>query len=799
MRHIVLLMLVLLSAREVTALSPRARVDSLFREATAQVGLVPPEVSIKAFERVLKLDWNHAPAHYEIAKQYIEMNTPLTRQSARKALDEALRLDPENTDYMMTLGELLSRQGFTFNAERQYGKLSTEDAGNAGAAYWVGFYAVQEYLALIDKKQFVRLDRDGSGVMYYWETFAEKALERAEKSLQQSIKANPGLKGAYNLLGLLHIETGRPEALVFLFKRLLNQSPGDKDGLLFCGLGYHIQGKLNVAYNYYRRAVERMTGAERSLMESVDIVSSEEDRRRLAAAITYGDSIGENWTRNLLDRYWRSQDPLFLTRFNERKMEHYGRVAYANLRFARPFKGIEGWQTDPGMAFIKFGRYVGRDVWFLRKVWNYENFRIWFENGDGLDGWRFSRGSDTGKSARESTETIWVPVCRGMVRITRMRVNPSDHYSGRDRKEALWRTPRRSARKVFQDNPQRYIDPYRERKYRMPRQVAAFREADSIRVEFAYAIPKARVKVSDSDGYVDLEDGVFLFDEQWDEVYKRKTYANMPWPEFHEETETKSDSLRRNHIVSFRELRVPYGTHRIVVEVRDRGTGSIGTFRELRAFEAADSLLAVSDLLLASEIETKTSFPEGRNDLRITPNPLHTYSRSEPVFIYLEIYNLKKDRFGRTKYRISYRLTQPDREEILPGRFAAVDEPGTNTTVQIQTIVEEGTDDTSDEIWETDDTDDEIWEDEAYVTYRVKYSLPERNRISEEIKSVSRARKGAETTVTSRYEGNQKNDFTFLQVDARSAPAGFHKLIVTLKDLYTGETAERHVVFRLVE
>ena len=158
MRHIILAVFLLLSASEALASTNSARMESLFREASAQVGKVPPEVSIKAFEEVLKLDWRFAPAHYEIAKQYLEMNTPLTRQSARKALDEALRLDPENTDYVMTLGELLSKQGFTFNAERLYRELSTEDVGNAEAAYWEGFYAVQEYLALIDKKQFVRLD-----------------------------------------------------------------------------------------------------------------------------------------------------------------------------------------------------------------------------------------------------------------------------------------------------------------------------------------------------------------------------------------------------------------------------------------------------------------------------------------------------------------------------------------------------------------------------------------------------------------------------------------------------------------
>ena len=127
MRHLLVSMLMFLSASEVLALSKSAQMDSLFRNALAQVGQVSPEVSIKAFEKVLKEDWEFAPAHYQIAKLYIEMNTPLTRQSARNALNEAMRLDPENNDYQMTLGELLSRQGFTFNAERHYRKLAEVD------------------------------------------------------------------------------------------------------------------------------------------------------------------------------------------------------------------------------------------------------------------------------------------------------------------------------------------------------------------------------------------------------------------------------------------------------------------------------------------------------------------------------------------------------------------------------------------------------------------------------------------------------------------------------------------------
>lgn len=801
------MLVVLLTTAEARAATNDARRDSLYREALALVGQVQPKASIKAFEQVLKLNWKFAPAHYEIAKLYMELNTPLTRQSARKALDEAMRLDPENKDYHLTLGELLGRQGFTYNADREYRNLAAADTGGAEAAYWAGFFAVQEYLALIDKVAFVRFDRSSMGTgnygatgnmqyesigkVFYWKTFARQALERARGYLTQSIDVDPEFRGAYNLLGLLHVETGQPEALVLLFKRFLKHSPEDKDAFMFCGLGYQMLGEMDVAHNYYRRALERMSGEVRSMMESVDILASKDERARMAQASTYGDGVGEYWRSDRLDRFWRRQDPLFLTAFNERKMEHYGRVAYANLRFTRHFKEIDGWQTDPGKAFIKFGRYVNRDVFAAMKVWNYGEFRIWYENGDGLDAWRFARGSNSGKSARESTLNYRVPVVGGWVYITRMRVDPGDFYSGKNRKRALWRTPRPHAREVFQDTPQRYIDPYREQKYQMPFQVAAFQERDSIRVEFAYAIPKTRVRLSEPNGFVDLEDGVFLFNERWDQVYRRKMDVAMQWPVFDRAIDTRSDSLRRNHLVSFRSLRVAPRQHRLVVEVRDRGTGSIGTFREYRTFGAADSSLAMSDLLLASRIQPKTAFPEGREDLRVTPNPLHTYGHSEPVFIYLEIYNLKKDRFGRTKYRISYRLTRPDREEIRPERFAALDAPGAGAAVEIQTIVEEAIIESEEDLWRD--------EPEETVSYRVKYILPERNRISEEIRDTPHKQDGAETTVTAQYRGNQANDFTFLQIDATNTPAGFHKLIVTLKDLYTGQIAERDVVFRVVE
>ena len=200
MRILVICSLAMFTAGELCAGSLDAHVDSLYRQALAQVGKVPPEKCITAFEQALRVQWEFAPAHFEIAKQYMEMNTPVTRQSARNALNEAIRLDPENNDYRMALGELLSMQGFTFNADRQFRKLVEDDTRNAEAAYWAGFFAVQEYLALVDKKGIVFFDKYSNPQTFYWKTFAEQALGRAKKYLNQSIEAVPDFIGAYNML-----------------------------------------------------------------------------------------------------------------------------------------------------------------------------------------------------------------------------------------------------------------------------------------------------------------------------------------------------------------------------------------------------------------------------------------------------------------------------------------------------------------------------------------------------------------------------------------------------------------------
>ena len=650
-----------------------------------------------------------------------------------------------------------------------------------------GFFAMQAFFKYIDMEH-IDVTGGAGGPSYHlfrWEEFGSRDREKALAFLTKSIDADPGLREAYFDLGLIHFESKNPNGLITASKLCMQQYPEDTDALLYCGLGYQGIAEWDTAFAYYTHALKRMSVEERELMESLNHILGPEDKPGRAATDTTRQESLENRKRM---RFWRKGDPLYLTAFNERRMEHYGRVAYANLRYGRRLKGIPGWQTDRGKAYIKYGRYLKKkaerpvigggvdsfDGKFRRdfhggdEMWIYEGFTISFVNSDGLDSWRF----DT-------------------------------------------RPGRTSGRYTFNHQPTHFIDPYGHHKYRIPYQVASFQDGDSLRLELAYALPKYNVSASDSNRTIAIENGVFVFDEDWDEVYRKHSDLKLRWPEIMPSGYPVADSLRNSHLVFQLAFKVPPGAYHLVGEVRDRKQGSIGTFRKHRTFPSANLSLAMSDLLMAVRIETRTPFPEGRSDMDIVANPLRTYHRSEPAFIYLEVYNLDRDEFGRTEYEISYRIGRPEQKKIDPYLFLAQRLPEGGT--QLEVTREIRTRDTgirrpvraTEEEYEpheglpvppqevVPDFFDAQRKDE--LTYRARFVFPNEDELASRIKKLGRSKEGVETTIAARYEGDREDDFTYLQIDLSHVPAGVHRLSARVKDMHTGQMVSRDELFRVIE
>jgi len=764
-------------------------VDSLFAQVVERSASASITENLDALKDILKQHPDYAPAHHEMAKLYMVQNTPQSRLRAKRALERAIRLDRNNVAYQITIGDLLRAQGFRSKANAQFEKIYNTYPDNAKAAYEIGHHAV---------KQFYHYQDMGRAFIHS----AQEDLERAIVHLKRSIELNPKFQEPYYLLGILYDDQKRFGELVKLSNRLLNHRPNDKDAWLFKGLGLQKQRVFSEANEAYQEALARMDIGERKIMESVDLVI-DEDKQKLFK------KTGENLTpagwqdAPEHDAFWRERDPLFLTSFNERRMAHYGRLAYANLHFSQPSKGVEGWQTDMGETYIRFGAPMRKKtvrpqiiaprspgdymtVYTHREHWFYEDFMLTFQNWDGVDGWHFST----------------VDIARSIY-----------DKMGSDKPSPLMiPTTEKLATEVFQEIPSRYIDPYRFAKYSVPHQLVSFKEGDSVRVELSYVLPRHKLLASAKSGVVDLENGIFLFDNQWQSVYRNVEEVRLDLKKIQNRPDV--DSLQQNHLISMQTLKVKPGDYRVVVEARSRNTGTIGTVRQPYQFAFSDKALSASGMLLASQIEPIIPFPEGREDLRIVPNPMRTFYRHDPVYIYLEIYNLERNEFGQTRYEITYQLESPNKKGIDPSLFVAVDLSQKQGAVEIEALERESVITLTDR--EESEDDNESPDDNQTrgprrpepissgqvepppVQYQVKYVLP-KSRLSEAFSKLAENGVDMRRSITAQYVGRKENDFIFLQIDVAQVPVGIHQLVLTIKDLQTQQSVQRETLFRVLK
>ncbi len=768
-------------------------IDSLFYAAEQQVGKVSRKESIAAFKAILSRDDEYAPAYNALANQYLQINTVNDRQRAMRMIQRAIAIAPNNAEYRLTRGKIWWAQGFRFRALNEYEDVSEKYPDNTEALNGAGRYWVYDFLT--------QKDRRSAMFPGDFKNHAQEAKREAEGFLQKSIQLDGTNQKPYYFLGILYFEDEDWNTFQAVMQDLHAQYPDDKNALLFCGLAAYQIGEFNDSHEYYQRALGLMRVEERELLESIDLLVPQEDH-------AYRDTM--QTIDELLEReiFWKSQDPLYLSDFNERKMEHFGRLAYSNLRFRRFSANIEGWQTDMGKTYIKFGRYRRRMLKYkkswnsqealsgaIMEFWYYENFQFKF-CGSTDDIWHFCGGSWYGISQRraQEAETSAFEDYREGTGFVMQQTNFAPLPS----------TLQEASHHIFRKTAQRFVDPYLKRKYTLPYMVAAFEERDSVRVELSYMIPKDRLETELETGEVSFWDGVFLFDEYWNDVYNYRKSVSFtlppPLP-----TENVAARHRNDHLLVSRMLSVPQGRFHLSVELLDQTSGAIGIARDEEQYVYDDETFHLSDLLVGSNIQTRHPFPQGRDDLIITPNPVRTFSQSEPVFIYLELYDLQRNAFGSTQYEISYTIGKPEVDTLSPTLFASqslietmgkteIDLRGGQGYYIAAEGVQTGQPQDSDGI-NSVFPDGDIWGDT-----RVYTSGGQVHHIAAEGLKIKRSKDGDLTrTVTADYEGNREDDFTYLQIDVNQVPDGIYQLTVLAKDKRTDQTDRKYVYFRIVE
>ena len=628
-------------------------IDALFQAAVEQVGKVSLEESIVALEEIISKDKKYAPAYNELAKLHLLDHSVNGRQHAMRRIQQAIAIDPDNIAYRLTRGKILWHQGFRSRALKQFQDMIEKHPKNTDVLNGIGMFWVYEFLRIKDNSQ----TRDFKG-------FAQAAKQEAIQVLRKSIQLDGINQQPYYLLGILYFENKYWDAFHALMQALRVQYPDDKNALLFCGLAAYQIGEFNDSHEYYQRALDLMRVEERELLESIDLLVSEEEHASRDTTQTI-DALLER------EMFWKRQDPLYLSDFNERKMAHFGRMAYSNLRFKRFSDNVEGWQTDMGKTYIKFGRYRRRmtaykATWDSKEVldaammefWYYENFQFKF-CGTTDDIWHFCGGA-----------TVETPSLVPAVGTSAFDVNLNAGLPRRAPSSFAPRTLEEAAHRTFRKTAQRFVDPYLQRKYTLPHQIAAFEERDSVRVELSYMIPKNRLTENPETGKVSFWDGIFFFDQYWNDMYNDRKSRSLtlpqPQPAQNAAAQHRNDHLLISHTVSVRQ-----DSYHFSVELLDQTSGLIGVARDEKPFVYNQETFHLSDLLVGSDMQAKKALPESRDDLLITPNPVRTFSPSESVFIYLELYDLKRDDFGSTQYEISYTIGKPEVDTLSPTLFSS--------------------------------------------------------------------------------------------------------------------------------
>ena len=624
-----------------------ARVDSLLTLAADTILAYGNRVDL--IKDAIKAD-DSGRAMYELGLLYLSQGTNSGNYDARSWLRRALKRDRDNADFLIAYANVLWNSGQRGNAYKHALRAIEADPDNVKGLYLAARYAAWQMSRYLDGER-VDYTYDDLGNQhkraFSMETFGKKDRDQAVGYLTRALGIDPDHQPSLLLLGLVYFEARMPDKLVSLYSDYVGRHPDDSDAWFVLGLGYQAEDNLSLAYPAYVKGLDLMTFREQQFMQSVFLMAGSEDAE--------GNKVLPD--EDAIRAFWTGRDPLFLTPINERLMEHCGRVAYANLRFGDAARGIDGWTSDKGQAYIRYGRPIARSVqpaeistginqprWYQdylayevarggtqpmetkprTEYWEYGKFRLVFVNTDMRDNWRF-RVAWLGGSAMGLSELV-------------------------------------------KRLPEYYQDPYGWERYDAPSQVAQFRGADGkSRVEVYYALAGEEVtheEVRPGVQGVDLRQGLFLFNSVWDTLRQEIGRVDMlPWVVY--------DEIREGYLFASEKLELAPGRYYLIGEAEDRKTKTVGTFRttlNIRKF-GTDSL-QLSDLLLARRIVEMEGKPVGRERYLILPNPLEQVTRAGDAYFYFEIYNLTRDSYGSTNYEVEYQVrAMPEGEDVETGEW----------------------------------------------------------------------------------------------------------------------------------
>ena len=179
-----------------------------------------------------------------------------------------------------------------------------------------------------------------------------------------------------------------------------------------------------------------------------------------------------------------------------------------------------------------------------------------------------------------------------------------------------------------------------------------------------------------------LKRGLALYDEE-----NRLVHRSVGDMELY--SSRRVDTTELAFVPEMDRFSVAPGTYRLSVQILDTTSDKSQVYdREVVLSPYGENSLRVSDIEMAALIRPSRGSKFTKGDIEVVPNPSLAYLPGQPVFVYYEVYNLDKDEFGRTKYRVSYQLQSLEKGNVAVrfltalGRMVGIDRTAEVVTVE---------------------------------------------------------------------------------------------------------------------
>lgn len=725
-------------------------------------GRVPD--ALRLFEEAARAAPRDARAQFYLARVRADSAVG-DRRGAERALDRALELDPTNVEYLVAKVVVLRADAPTFLQDRLREQRRLDlarqilrlDSANAFAHEEIGRVAIRDFwryrnalmvpqfaarartssrelgtpptavegseedfrnpTGLADIARLENQDRglrgtDDPNAVFRADRFdvealrtqgvpvvdlsrrAELAYRRAVGHLRAALATDPFRREVYGDLMRVYALKGEWTEALGMLAGMYAVFPEDPDTWTYFGLAHLRGGNPEGADRAFSTALRFGGPALRRAFESVDLLLPE--RERAAAAADPAAYAA---------RFWAAQDPRRLTTYNERKLEHFARLAYADLLFAVPALHKRGWETERGRLVVRYGP-PPVEVTILPQGFSQSVRRTIFEvptqtqtlvaaddaqGASGTDGEVQIIGGQLPEPARRrdpepfnmgddlNVFNVWDYGTFRFVFEDPLRNGEYRLYSPKaseisDGEDPWINDYELRVRETIRETPERYEYTAPGRQIELPYLVSTFRGADGqtdVLVHYGIAVPRydstaERIDLNAQAGTFLVGEDRRLLVERRRTLYGLRTAQIVPFE-------------GTNLWVDTQEMQAPPGNHTLAVEFE---TGTGGTVavqrREIRVPDYSAARFAVSDFMLAYHAART---PNGqplepgeivRKGLSIRPAPWSVFNRTRPLYLYFEIYDLTVGRDGRTAYDVELTLQRRDRNTTVGDRVRRV-------------------------------------------------------------------------------------------------------------------------------